>query len=149
MDGEVLLGLLQIFGLALVPLALVSMFLHARDLLQRAVALGRRLGLVAPLVEQPSGPPLEELVATLRRLHPAVRSPRPETTTVRQRGIVAAYDGVLVAAAAALGVPTSLADVPDGLDHEAERLRIEDELQRAGLCWQATQSQKPPQAEAE
>jgi len=65
------------------------------------------------------------------------------------RGIVAAYDGVLVAAAAALGVPTSLAELPDGLDHEAERLRIEHELQRAGLSWQATQSQKPPQAEAE
>ena len=149
MDGEVLLGLVQIIGLALVPLALVSLFLHARDLLHRAITLGRRLGLVAPLLEQPSGPPLEELVATLRRLHPAVRSPRPETTTVRQRGIVAAYDGVLVAAAAALGVPTSLADLPDGLDHEAERLRIELELQRAGLSWQATQSQKPPQAEAE
>jgi hypothetical protein len=149
MHGAVLLGLMQIVALALVPLGLVSLFLHARGLLQRAIALGRRVGLVAPLVEQPSGPPLEDLVATLRRLHPAVRSPRPETTTVRQQGIVAAYDGVLVAAAAALDVPTSLADLPDGLDHEAERLRIEHELQRAGLSWQATQSQKPPQAEAE
>jgi hypothetical protein len=148
MHGAVLLGLVQIIGLASVPLALVSLFVNAHSLLDRVVALGRRVGLVAPLVEQPSGPPLEELVATLRRLHPAVRSPRPETTKVRQQGIVAAYDGVLVAAAAALGVPTSLADLPDGLDHEAERLRIEHELQRAGLSWQATQSQKPPQAEA-
>jgi hypothetical protein len=149
MDGAVLLGLVQIIGLALVPLTLVSLFLHARGLLERAVALGRRLGLVAPLVEQPSGPPLQDLVATLRRLHPAVRSPRPETTTVRQHGIVAAYDGVLVAAAAALGVPTSLADLPQGLDHEAERLRIEHELQQAGLSWQASKSGRPPQTEAE
>jgi hypothetical protein len=149
MDSVVLLGLVQIIGLALVPLALVSVFLHARGLLQRAIALGRRVGLVEPLVEQPSGPPLEELAATLRRLHPAVRAPRPETATVRQRGIVAAYDGVLVAAAAALGVPTSLADLPEGLDHEAERLRVEHELQQAGLSWQVTQSGRPPQAEAE
>ena len=62
---------------------------------------------------------------------------------------MAAYDGVLVAAAAALGIPTSLAERPDGLDHEAERLRIEHELQLSGLSWQATQSEKPPQAEAE
>jgi hypothetical protein len=68
---------------------------------------------------------------------------------VRQQGIVAAYDGVLVAAAAALGVPTTLADLPEGLDHEAERLRIEHELQRAGLSWQATKSGRPPQADAE
>ena len=149
MDGVVLLGLVQILGLALVPLALVSLFLHARGLLQRVIALGRRVGLVAPLVEQPDGPPLEELAATLRRLHPAVRAPRAETTTVRQRGILAAYDGGLVAAAAALGVPTTLADVPDGLDHEAERLRVEHELQKAGLSWQVTKSGRPPQPDVE
>ena len=33
MDGVVLLGLAQIIGLALLPLALVSLFLHARGLL--------------------------------------------------------------------------------------------------------------------
>jgi len=149
MDGVVLLGLVQIIGLALVPLALVSLFLHARDVLKRIIALGRRVGLVAPLVEQPEGPPLEELAATLRRLHPAVRSPRAETTTVRQRGILAAYDGVLVAAAVALGVRTTLADVPEGLDHEAERLRVEHELQKAGLSWEVTKSGRPPQPDAE
>jgi hypothetical protein len=68
---------------------------------------------------------------------------------VRQQGILAAYDGVLVAAAAALGVPTTLADLPEGLDHEAERLRIEHALQRAGLSWQASKSERPPQTEAE
>jgi hypothetical protein len=149
MDGVVLVGLAQIIGLGLVPLALVSLFLHARGLLRRAISLGRRLGLVAPLVQQADGPPLEELAATLRRLHPAVRAPRAETTTVRQQGILAAYDGGLVAAAAALDVPTTLADLPEGLDHEAERLRIEHELERAGLRWQVTHSEKPPQTDAE
>ena len=149
MDSVVLVGLAQIIGLALLPLALVSLFLHARGLLRRATSFGRRVGLVAPLVAQPTGPPLEDLAATLRRLHPAVRSPRAETTRVRQQGILAAYDGVLVAAAAALGVPTTLADLPDGLDHEAERLRVEHELKGAGLSWQASRSERPPQTVAE
>lgn len=149
MDGVVLLGLVQIIGLALVPLAIVSFFLHARGLLQRAIAIGRRVGLIAPLVKQPDGPPLEELAATLRRLHPAVRAPRAETTTVRQQGILAAYDGALVAAAVALDVPTTLTDLPEGLDHEAERLRVEHELLQAGLSWQATASEQPPQTDAE
>ena len=149
MDSVVLMGLAQIIGLALLPLALVSLFLHARGLLRRATSFGRRVGLVAPLAEQPTGPPLEDLAATLRRLHPAVRSPPAETTRVRQQGILAAYDGVLVAAAAALGVPTTLADLPDGLDHEAERLRVEHELQRVGLSWQASRSERPPQTDAE
>jgi hypothetical protein len=149
MNSVVLVGLAQIIGLALLPLALVSLFLHARGLLRRATSFGRRVGLVSPPVEQPTGPPLEDLVATLRRLHPAVRSPRAETTPVRQQGILAAYDGVLVAAAAALCVPTTLADLPDGLDHEAERLRVEHELQRVGLSWQASRSERPPQTDAE
>ena len=149
MDGAVLLGLVQIVGLGLVPLALVSFFLHARGLLHRAIALGRRIGLVAPLVEQPDGPPLEELAATLRRLHPAVRAPRAGTATVRQQGILAAYDGVLVTAAAALDVPTTLADLPEDLDREAERLRVEYELERAGLCWQVTRPGKPAQPDSE
>jgi hypothetical protein len=54
----------------------------------------------------------------------------------RQRGIVAAYDGVLLQVATALGVPTTLAEVPEGLDHEAERLRLEHALELAGLSWQ-------------
>ena len=53
----------------------------------------------------------------------------------RQKGIVAAYDGVLVATARALGVPTSLTDLREGIDREAERLRVEDALEAAGLSW--------------
>ena len=53
----------------------------------------------------------------------------------RQRGIVAAYDEVLVATALALDVPTTLCELPHGLDREAERLRLEDALGTAGLSW--------------
>ena len=86
-----------------------------------------------------AGPPLEKLAADLRRLRPEARSPRPGVTMARQKGIVAAYDGVLVATARALGVDTSLADLPEGIDREAERLRLEDALEAAGLSWQLRQ----------
>jgi hypothetical protein len=57
----------------------------------------------------------------------------------RQKGIVAAYDGVLAATAHALGVATSLELLPSGIDREAERLRVEDALEAAGISWQLHQ----------
>ena len=54
----------------------------------------------------------------------------------RHLGVVAAYDDALLGAARALDVPTSLAELPDGIDREVERLRLEHALERAGLSWQ-------------
>lgn len=136
MDDNVLLGFAKVVGISLVPVALFGVGLHARRLLERGSGLGRRLHLLPPDLPPPAGPPLEKLAADLRRLRPEVRSPRPGVAMARQRGIVAAYDGVLVDTAAALGVPTSLAELPAGFEHEAERLRLEIALERAGLNWQ-------------
>jgi hypothetical protein len=58
----------------------------------------------------------------------------------RQRGIVAAYDGILAATPKALDVPTTLADLPEGIDREAERLRLEEALSQAGISWEARRS---------
>ena len=33
-------------------------------------------------------------------------------------------------------MPTTLAELPEGIDHEAERLRLEHALEQAGLSWQ-------------
>ena len=41
--------------------------------------------------------------------------------------------------ARALDVPTTLTELPDGIDREAERLRLEDALEAAGLTWQLRQ----------
>ena len=54
----------------------------------------------------------------------------------RQRGIVAAYDNVLTDTARTLSVPTNLTELPQGIDREAERLRLEHALEVAGLSWQ-------------
>ena len=135
MDSAVLVGFLKVIGISLVPVAIMAAFIHARVLLGWCVTIGRRLHLLKTPDPPPEGPPLEKLAADLRRLRPEVRSPRPGIAMARQRGIVAAYDGVLVQAARALGVPTTLAELPEGFDHEAERLRLEHALERAGLSW--------------
>jgi len=136
MEGDLLVGFAKVIGISLVPVALFGAALHARGFFEKSTELARRAHLIPPAPPAASGPPLEKLAADLRRLRAEVRSPRPGIAMAKQRGIVAAYDEVLVETARALGVPTTLAEVPDGLDHEAERLRLEVALERAGLSWQ-------------
>ena len=135
MDGRVLTGLLEVVAISMVPVAAFAVLIHRERICEVTVALGRRVRVVPPPPAPPAGPPLEKLAADLRRLRPEARSPRPGVPMARQKGIVAAYDGVLVATATALGVPTSLTDLPGGIDREAERLRVEDALEAAGLSW--------------
>jgi len=136
MEGAVLIGFAKVIGISLVPVALFGAALHARGFFEKGAELGRRAHLIPPAATPAAGPPLEKLAADLRRLRAEVRSPRPGVAMAKQRGIVAAYDEVLVETARALGVPTTLAAVPEGLDHEAERLRLEHALEQAGLSWQ-------------
>jgi hypothetical protein len=140
MDGNVLLGILRVVAISLVPVVIAAAFVHARFLLDTALRVARRLHLLRPPPVRPDGPPLETLASTLRRLRPRVHSPRPGTAVARQRGIAAAYDDALVNTARALDVTTTLADLPEGFDREAERLRVEHALARAGLCWQVQES---------
>ena len=135
MDGTVLLGFVKVIGISLVPVALFSAALHAEAILDRCRAAGRRLHLLPTPPPVPSGPPLEKLAADLRRLRPLARTPQPGVPMARQRGIVAAYDHVPLDTARTLSVPTTLAELPNGLDREAERLRLEHALEVAGLSW--------------
>lgn len=136
MDGAVIVGFLKVVGISLAPVAIAAVVINAPTLMGAGVAAGRRLHLLRPPPAAPDGPPLETLASNLRRLRPRVHSPRPGVAIARQRGIVAAYDGVLVSTARALEVPTTLGELPDGIDQEAERLRLEDALEQAGLSWQ-------------
>ena len=140
MEGNVLFGILRVVAISLVPVGIAATFVHARFLLDTGTGVARRLHLLRPPPVRPDGPPLETLAATLRRLRPRVHSPRPGTAVARQRGIAAAYDDALVNTARGLHVPTTLADLPEGYDRAAERLRLEDQLAQAGLCWQAQES---------
>ena len=80
-----------------------------------------------------SSPAIEETARNLRRLRREVMAPAAGTTMARRRGAAAAYDDLLLDAARALGVPDTLSELPEGTDHEAERLRMEHLLREAGL----------------
>lgn len=137
MDGAILRGLLEVVAISLVPVAVVAAGLHASLVRRLLVRLGRRLHVVAPEPPPPAGPPLEKLAADLRRLRPLARTPAPGVPMARQRGIVAAYEMVLLDTARALAIPTNLADLPVfALERESERLRLEHELTQAGLSWE-------------
>jgi hypothetical protein len=136
MDGTVLFGFVKVIGISLVPVGVVAALIHSTAIWHRTLTVLRWLHLAPPPVVPPAGPPLEKLAADLRRLRREVRHPRPGVAMARQRGIEAAYDSVLVQTAKTLGVPQTLADLPEGIDREAERLRLEHGLEQAGLSWQ-------------
>ncbi|NEK85398.1 hypothetical protein GCU60_17770 [Blastococcus saxobsidens] len=81
----------------------------------------------------PSGRPLERVAADLRRLGRQVDLVPAGAPMARRRGLLAAYDDVLLEAAGMLGVPTSLTSCPEGRAREVERLRLVAELRGAGL----------------
>ena len=97
------------------------------------MAVARRLRILPPAPPTPLGMPIERIVTDLRRIRPQAMTPASGMPMARRRGIVAAYDDVLLDACRALGVPTALDQVTDHLERESERLRTEHELERAGL----------------
>lgn len=81
----------------------------------------------------PSGRPLERVAADVRRLGRQVELVPAGVPMARRRGLLAAYDDVLLEAAGMLGVQSSLASCGEGRAREVERLRLVAELRRAGL----------------
>lgn len=144
MHLHVLAGLLTLCAIALVPVFFLVAFEHRQTIGSRCGGVSHRLRLRRPAPAAPAGPPIEKLAADLRRLYPLAHFPRPGTRMPKQRGATAAYDGVLELAARALEVPTTLAELPEGFDHEVERLRVEHALAAAGLSWQVRAHDPPP-----
>lgn len=126
-------GLLRLLGCTALAVSLLGSVLYAPEIGDRAVRLARFLHLAPAAPPTRSGPPLERLARDLRRLHPEAKRPRQDTAYAKQRGVLAAYDDLLLDACRALEVPTTLAALPAGLEREAERLRLEFELERAGM----------------
>ena len=60
-------------------------------------------------------------------------SPAPGLPMARRVALSRAYDDLLVDACHALDVPDSLSGLPPGTERDAERLRVEHELEEAGL----------------
>jgi hypothetical protein len=140
MDTRVLVGLLELVGLALAPVLMVSILVRVNLIYEAFLSLGRRLYLFHTPPVRPAGPPLEKLAADLRRLRPEARSDRANELTARQRRALTAYDAALVTTARALDVETTLADRREGWERDAERFRLEHALTLAGLSWQVQES---------
>ncbi|MFD4191313.1 MULTISPECIES: hypothetical protein [Amycolatopsis] len=81
----------------------------------------------------PSGLPIERLAADLRRVHRCLTDLAPDAPMLRRRATHQAYDALLVQACAALGLPHWLDELPEGVERDIERLRVEESLRRAGL----------------
>jgi hypothetical protein len=129
-------GLLRVLGCIALASLLVGGVLYAPDIRARLLGIGRFLHLVRPAAPSRSGPPIEQIARDLRRLRPQARQHRRGTANAKHRGVVAAYDDLLLDACRALEVPTSLSSLPEGIERESERLRVEFELERAGIAFQ-------------
>jgi len=123
---------LTIAGFTAVAAAVIAALLHARDLVDLGRRAGIRLGLVAPPPER-LPEPVERLASDVQRIRADLVVLHPQTPVARRRGLLAAYDDVLVDACRALGLPDRISGVPEGVDRELARLEVEDSLVSAGL----------------
>jgi hypothetical protein len=90
----------------------------------------RRLLPPAPVSEHR---PIERIAADLRRVRRSRACFEPGTSAIRKIGARQAYDALLVQACAALEVEHRLCGLPEGMDREVERFRVEECLRRLGL----------------
>lgn len=131
--STVSLGLVVSALATALPAATIWLLLHADQIGVRAVRLARRWHLLKPERVVTYEPPIERIAADLRRLATERRGLGRGTSAVRWRGLTMAYDQTLVTACRSLGIRTALAELPDGMDRELERLRVEAALEQAGL----------------
>lgn len=83
--------------------------------------------------EEPVHRPLQHVAADLRRLARQLALVPAGAPVARRRGLQAAYDDVLVEAAALLEVPHTLTLTPAGPARDTERARVQAGLADAGL----------------
>lgn len=123
--------------------ALVGLFLYLLVAVAPALVFWLALRLVPAVVTAlddrrrarrvQAGPPLEKVVADLRRLRRELRG-APQRTRVRRVALLAAYDDALLEVCAIAGVDgPPLADAAPG-DRALARLRTEAALEQAGIA---------------
>jgi len=127
-------GIAQLALAAVFPVLVLWVMLHLGGIARVTVAVLRRCRLLRTRPEpEPARIPIEQIAADLRRLSTALRDVPRGVSRARHNGLLLAYDDVLSAAALALEVPHSLAELPPGLNRDLERLRVEDAVRAAGL----------------
>lgn len=81
----------------------------------------------------PASRPIEALAADARRLRRECALVPAGAPMARRRGVLLAYDDVLVEAGRSLGVEHGLSALPLGPARDLERLRLEAGLEASGL----------------
>ncbi|WP_143086771.1 hypothetical protein [Lentzea flaviverrucosa] len=81
----------------------------------------------------PDHRPIERIAADLRRVRRVRAGFEPGASAANKIGARQAYDALLVQACDALGVEHRLGSLPEGMDREIERLRVEERLRDHGL----------------
>jgi hypothetical protein len=119
------LAFLGLLGLTAAP-AVAMLRAHRRE----AGRPGARARSAPPV---PGRRPLQQVAADVRRLARSTALVPAGTPMARLRGLWAAYDDVLVEAAALLEVPHTLGTAVEGRARDVERLRLVAALERAGL----------------
>ena len=136
---QVMLGAVAVVIMIAVPIVCILLF----DLLagrwdaalehwrhKRAEAGEHRRNVRA--LRKTTGIPIERLAADLRRLRDVVASDA-HRSAAHQLGNRMAYDTVLIQACTMLGISHDLQQSSTGLERDIERLRVEAELERAGV----------------
>jgi hypothetical protein len=82
---------------------------------------------------QPTSLPIEQLAADLRRVHKLLVQCPDGTPMVRRVATRDAYDELLRQACTAVDVRHELDELPEGMERDIERLRVEEALRDAGL----------------
>ncbi|SDH17746.1 hypothetical protein SAMN05216553_11773 [Lentzea fradiae] len=83
----------------------------------------------------PEHRPIERIAADLRRVRCARAGFGQGASAAKKIGARQAYDALLSQACAALGVEHRLRVVPEGMDREFERMRVEERLKELGLSF--------------
>ncbi|MCX2952664.1 hypothetical protein [Lentzea sp. NEAU-D7] len=89
--------------------------------------------LLRPSAPVPHHRPIERVAADLRRVRRARACFEPGTSAVKKIAARQAFDALLVQACSALEVEHRLGSLPEGVDREIERLRVEERLRDLGL----------------
>lgn len=137
MDGP-LGGVLAILIATATMVVVFGSVAYAGEIVAVTVRAGRFLHVIPAAEPAPVGMPLERIAADLRRLRAEAGHHPPGMPVAKYRGSVAAYDQALVDACRALELTNDLSTMPDGVDRESERLRVEYELERAGINLRGT-----------
>lgn len=137
--AQLAMGIIALSLVVLAPLGILTLF----DLLagrwdgsirnwrtNRQLAAERRRNLKA--MRQQTGLPIEQLAADLRRLRAAIASDE-HRSAAHQIGNRLAYDRILMQACAMLGIEHELDEETSGMERDIERLRVEADLERAGV----------------